>query len=256
MERAEVLLEKLKEQFQQKADRSQLLVTLQLLQAEIMGLQNNEQKEYKGKKISVIVPGMNSLEQNQHIPIPVVNDLEEKIIEVLQVDENEIEAELLALKKSAELKNELSLKGRPIPEEFSDPMDEIPTLASHHAYLPNDAAVIVAKAIDINQQESQDEASLNDLHKTSKTELADRLQDSPVKDLKKAIGINDRYLYINELFNGNEAMFERTLKTLNSFSILPEAEYWIQRELKLKMGWKEENPQVQQFIQLVKRRFS
>jgi len=77
-----------------------------------------------------------------------------------------------------------------------------------------------------------------------------------VKDLKKAIGINDRYLYINELFNGNEAMFERTLKTLNGFSILPEAEYWIQRELRLKMGWKDDNPLVQQFVQLVKRRFS
>jgi hypothetical protein len=94
------------------------------------------------------------------------------------------------------------------------------------------------------------------MHKAVKTELADRLQEVPVKDLKKAIGINDRYLYINELFNGNEAMFERTLKTLNSFSILPEAEYWIQRELKLKMGWKDDNPQVQQFVQLVKRRFS
>jgi hypothetical protein len=51
-------------------------------------------------------------------------------------------------------------------------------------------------------------------------------------------------------------MFERTLKTLNGFTILPEAEFWIQRELKLKMGWNEENPLVQQFIQLVKRRFS
>ncbi len=256
MERAEVLLEKLKEQFQQKADRGQLMVTLQLLQAEIMGLQNNKQNDNKGKKISVIVPGMNSLEQTQNVPTPVINHSEEKIIEVLQVDENEIEAELMALRKSAELKNELSLKGRPMPEEFIDPLDEIPTLASHHAYLPNDSAVIPPKATDINQQVSLDEASLNDMHKTAKTELADRLQDSPVKDLKKAIGINDRYLYINELFNGNEDMFERTLKTLNSFSILPEAEYWIQRELTLKMGWKEENPQVQQFIQLVKRRFS
>ena len=256
MERAEVLLEKLKEQFLQNADKGQLLVTLQLLQAEIMGLQDIKHNDSKGKKISVIFPGVNSLQQFHNKEIPIIDQSEDKIIEVLQVDENEIEAELLALKKSAELKNELSLKGRPIPEEFSDPLDEIPTMASHHAYLPNGPAVIVSKSTEINQQVSPDEASLNDIHKTAKTELADRLQDSPVKDLKKAIGINDRYLYINELFNGNEAMFERTLKTLNSFSILPEAEYWIQRELKLKMGWKDENPQVQQFIQLVKRRFS
>jgi hypothetical protein len=256
MERAEVLLEKLKEQFQQKAERSQLLVTLQLLQAEILGLQNTRQNDTKGKKISVIVPGIHTPDQSQNITPSIIEQSEEKIIEVLEVDENEIEAELLALRKSAELKNELSLKGRPVPEAFIDPLDEIPTLASHHAYLPDDSAVIIPKPSDINQQVSLDEASLNDMHKTAKIELADRLQDSPVKDLRKAIGINDRYLYINELFNGNEAMFERTLKTLNSFSILPEAEFWIQRELKLKMGWNDENPQVQQFIQLVKRRFS
>ncbi len=256
MERAEVLLEKLREQFYQKADRSQLLVTLQLLQAEIMGVQNNSELEPKLKKISVIVPGMNNPGQSQHITAPAFHQTAEKIIEVLQVDQNEIEAELAALKKSAELKNGLSLNGRPMPEDFIDPLDEIPTMATHHAYLPQESVLSDKKTTDINQQVSVDEASFNDLHKTTKIELADRLQDSPVKDLKKAIGINDRYLYINELFNGNESMFERTLKTLNSFSILPEAEFWIQRELKLKLGWKEENPLVQQFIQLVKRRFS
>ena len=256
MERAEVLLEKLKEQFNQKADRSQLLVTLQLLQAEIIGLQNINQVDVKLKKISVIVPGRSNLEQAQHIASPAIHQTAEKIIEVLQVDQDEIEAELEALKKSAELKNGLSLNGRPMQENFSDPLDEIPTMATHHAYLPQESILIDTNTTDINQQVSVDEASFNDMHKTAKMELADRLQDAPVKDLKKAIGINDRYLYINELFNGNEAMFERSLKTLNSFSILPEAEFWIQRELKLKMGWKEENPQVQQFIQLVKRRFS
>ena len=133
MERAAVLLEKLKEQFNQKADRSQLLVTLQLLQAEIMGLQNNNQVDAKLKKISVIVPGMNNLEQSQHIASPAIDQTEEKIVEVLQVDQNEIEAELEALKKSAELKNGLSLNGRPMPEKFSDPLDEIPTMSSHHA---------------------------------------------------------------------------------------------------------------------------
>jgi hypothetical protein len=76
------------------------------------------------------------------------------------------------------------------------------------------------------------------------------------RDLRKAIGINDRYLFINELFSGDEAMFERSVKTLNQFSILPEAEFWMQRELKLKLAWNEDSAIVQQFIQLVRRRFS
>jgi hypothetical protein len=77
-----------------------------------------------------------------------------------------------------------------------------------------------------------------------------------IRDLKKAIGINDRFLYINELFRGDENMYERSIKTINGFSILPEAEYWIQRELKVKIGWNQDSETVKQFDQLVKRRFT
>jgi hypothetical protein len=82
------------------------------------------------------------------------------------------------------------------------------------------------------------------------------LTEAPVRDLKKAIGINDRFLFINELFRGDEAMYERSIKTINNFAIFPEAQYWIQRELKVKIGWSDADPVVKQFDQLVKRRFS
>ena len=74
--------------------------------------------------------------------------------------------------------------------------------------------------------------------------------------MKKAIGINVRFVFIEELFRGDEAMYERSIKTINGFSIFPEAEYWIQRELKTKVGWDEESPTVKHFDQLVRRRFS
>jgi len=82
------------------------------------------------------------------------------------------------------------------------------------------------------------------------------LYDTPVRDLKKAISINDRYLFINHLFRGDENMYERSIKTINGFNIFPEAQYWIQRELKVKLSWLEDNPTVQLFDQLVKRRFA
>ena len=92
--------------------------------------------------------------------------------------------------------------------------------------------------------------------KIEKKELGHVLKDSPVKDLKKAIGINDRFAFINELFRGDENMYERSIKTINGFSILAEAEFWIQRELKLKLGWDESSSTVIHFDQLVRRRFS
>jgi hypothetical protein len=99
-------------------------------------------------------------------------------------------------------------------------------------------------------------SSLNDKLKSEVVDLKSTLNDAPVRDLKKAIGLNDRYVFINQLFRGDEVMYERSLKTINGFRILPEAEYWMERELKVKLGWDENREATRHFYQLVKRRFS
>ena len=63
-------------------------------------------------------------------------------------------------------------------------------------------------------------------------------------------------MFVNELFRGDENMYERCIKTINNFKIYPEAEYWITRELSVKLGWNTESAVTQEFYQLVKRRFS
>ncbi len=107
------------------------------------------------------------------------------------------------------------------------------------------------------QQKIRGKVSLNDKLKLNNTpELASKLQEEPIRDLRKAIGINDRYQFISELFRGDETMYERSIKTINSFNVYQEANYWIQREMIYKLGWDDNNPVVKHFTQLVKRRFS
>jgi hypothetical protein len=250
IDRVEVLLQKLQDQYRRKASPEQLLLTVQMLQAELLLQKSNIGLKDESRKVSVILP--NNLQLNSGNKVDAnAGVVEKKEVQVLQVDEKEIEAELEELKKNAELKNEMSLKGRqPISYSF-DPMEEVPTLSAQ----PGSVSSTDQKK-DINESISQDESSLNEKLKDSKGDLAEKLKDTPIKDLRKAIGINDRYLYINNLFLGDESMFERSVKTLNNFSILPEAEYWMQRELRMKLGWKEDNLLAQQFIQLVRRRFS
>jgi hypothetical protein len=125
-----------------------------------------------------------------------------------------------------------------------NPLTDIPTLAHQQT------------ARELNDVIGNNGSSLNDKLKADVVELAHALNGTPVRDLKKAIGVNDRYVFISELFRGDEVMYERSIKTINSFRILPEAEYWIQRELKLKHGWDENREIVKHFYQLVKRRFS
>lgn len=241
MQRVDTLIKKLQEQFAANTPASQLLLTVQMLQVELSQLQSSPAPGTP-TVINIDIP------QTILPPAPVE---EEKIIQVLQVDEAEIEAELEEIKRNAEAMQKMSVHSKPQIIFEPEESDIIPTLAQHL----HDTTVHLEKK-EINDAIAGSAASLNDKLKQSKIDLGDALTEAPVRDLRKAIGINDRFLFINELFRGDESMYERSIKTINSFNILPEAEYWIQRELKTKIGWSEGNETVQQFIQLVKRRFT
>jgi hypothetical protein len=121
---------------------------------------------------------------------------------------------------------------------------------------PTDRFTLSQRAREVNDVIGSGTSSLNDKLKSEVADLKSALNDTPVRDLKKAIGVNDRYVFINQLFRGDEVMYERSLKTINGFRILPEAEYWMERELKVKLGWDENREATRHFYQLVKRRFS
>ena len=75
-------------------------------------------------------------------------------------------------------------------------------------------------------------------------------------DLRNAIGINDKYQFIQELFRGDRDLYERSIKTINECDNLQEADYWIQREIKIIQGWEDDHHLVQHFYSLLKKRFS
>jgi hypothetical protein len=244
MERVETLLQKLQQQINEKLPVDQLLLTVQMLQHELTHLRGSQPVEIN-MAVTLSMP-LQMIVNQKEMEIAAIKIVpEEKIIEVLQVDEAAVEAELEEIKRNANTIQHLTAHTK--PQLLFDPNDEeIPTFI--HQQQPetkkevNDWANI--------------EKSINDTLKENTTELSAKLSYGPVKDLKKAIGVNDRFLFINELFRGDEAMYERSIKTINSFTIWPEAEYWIRRELKTKLGWKESNETVQQFDQLISRRFS
>lgn len=239
MDRVETLCKKLLEQLSRQAPVDQLLLTVQMMQSELM----------HAKPFMVASENLVSIHMPDNFENHDKSDIkpEEKIIELLQVDEAELEAELEEIKRNAKTREQIGAQNKP-PLLF-DPVEDIPTLA-HQQFGRAKQKKEIHEVISADQT-----ASLNDKLKQVNLELSDTLQEIPVKDLKKAIGINDRFLFIKELFRGDEVMYERSIKTINSFSIFPEAEYWIKRELKLKLAWDETNPAVKQFDQLIRRRF-
>lgn len=244
MERVKTLTDKLQEQLAQNAGADQLLTTVEMLRSELEHL-----KLIQPKKDTTPVAVHIAASQNT---APVAREEkpaapEEKTVEVLQVDEAELEAELEEIKRTAKEKASMGAQNK--PALLFDPIEDIPTL-THQQPVEETPRQEINHAV---KGEVKD--SLNDRLKETKTELFDSLKEAPIRDLKKAIGINDKFLFVNELFRGDDTMYERSIKTINSFSIYPEAEYWIKRELKLKLGWDDRNEVVKQFDQLVKRRF-
>jgi hypothetical protein len=235
MERIENLISKLKEQFDQRADPAQLLDTVQQLQNELSQLQPRSPKTLGTSKVAVMMPsGMSSVpvEYEKYLPKPKPSEEREKVKEVKET--------VLVDNGSVSIVNDNGQL-----DMVFDPMTEIPTL-SHQ----------VQESRAESTKAAPEPESLNDKLNQGKTELLEVLKETPIKDLRKAIGINDRFLFIDDLFRGDEAMYERSIKTINSFNIYAEAEYWIIRELKVKLGWSNDHNTVQHFGQLVKRRFS
>jgi hypothetical protein len=245
MERVETLCNKLQEQITQRAPVEQLLVTVQMLQSELLHLQDSGGQKGVQNIAAFQIPFSN-MDTNE---IAVEPEPEEKTVEILQVDEAEVEAELEEIKKNIESREKIHVQNK--PQLVFDPVEDTPTLT--HQKLSTDPV----RPKELHESFPLDNsASLNDKLKQQKPELSDSLQDSAIKDLRKGIGVNDRFLFINELFRGDEVMYERSIKTINGFTIFPEAEYWIKRELKLKLAWHDANPVVKQFDQLIRRRFS
>ncbi|MBV8254013.1 MAG: hypothetical protein JO154_15530 [Chitinophaga sp.] len=98
--------------------------------------------------------------------------------------------------------------------------------------------------------------SLNDKLAHQQIELGQKLSQQRIQDLRNAIGINDKYQFIGELFNNDKDLYERSIKTINDFGTLQEADRWIQREIKILQGWQDEDPLVKHFYTLLRKRFS
>ncbi|HEU4861148.1 MAG TPA: hypothetical protein VFT15_14975 [Chitinophagaceae bacterium] len=219
MERIQTLINRLQEQVKQNADVAHMQLTVQLLQAELNQLQKSSARTLGTSKVAVV------------LPTPVT-------IAAAPLGERHAEEVERVISTSA-----VNLKSNSQIDIHFDPMNEIPTFSQYN----------VVK--EVNEIMGRQE-SLNDKLKENRTEVMHVIKDTPIRDLRKAIGINDRFVFINELFRGDEPMYERSIKTINGFTIYPEAEYWMNRELKIKLGWDDTRENVKHFYQLVKRRFS
>jgi hypothetical protein len=280
MERLKELINQLKDQFDRKAEHSQMLETTRLLEAELRLLAAQPQPaKVMPTKIAVMMPSATKYSAQPAAPVPpepkketvnqrngasvaAISSVASGTSSVYGSAANNVavnSSPLAAAQPSiapapatatSPVAAPATATLQPIQERGQWPFDPL-------AEKPIDRFTLSQKAREVNDVIGANAtSSLNDKLKSDVSDLKSALNDTPVRDLRKAIGVNDRYVFINQLFRGDEVMYERSLKTINGFRILPEAEYWMERELKVKLGWDENREITRHFYQLVKRRFS
>ncbi len=89
-------------------------------------------------------------------------------------------------------------------------------------------------------------------------ELSDKLSSLPIKDLRKAMGLNEKIFTINELFGGDQAAYDAAIATLNSLSNFEQAKSYLVDNVAGTYNWVSRNKKKKatNFIKLIRRRYN
>ena len=104
------------------------------------------------------------------------------------------------------------------------------------------------------QDDSSFELSLGESMMGEDHSLAAKLQQAPGRDLKSVIGINDKFLFVNELFGGSMEKYNKSIENLNDLKTLNGAMIYL-NELKIELQWNSSNEAYQKLKDLVSHKF-
>ncbi len=91
----------------------------------------------------------------------------------------------------------------------------------------------------------------------SVVDLSDKLAQAPVKDLSKAMGLNERIFTVQELFKGDQVLFKSTIEKLNGFNDFHQACEYLAKGIANDLDWDSEEKfkKASHFVKLVRRRY-
>lgn len=99
-----------------------------------------------------------------------------------------------------------------------------------------------------------DTQAVADKYQQADNSLAAKMERSKIHDLREAIGINDKFLMINELFEGNISYYNHAIDELNTFQSYNGAKTYL-IELSVQHQWSDDSAAVSHIHQLIERKF-
>lgn len=129
--------------------------------------------------------------------------------------------------------------------------DEIEMTISH----PEPLVIGDLETHDDGDFELESNETLGDRFQQAQDEtLGAKLQHRSVNDLQNAIGINDKFLFVNELFTGSMEKYNRSIENLNDVKTLNGALIYL-NELRVELQWNSSNEAYKKLLELVHRKF-
>jgi hypothetical protein len=138
----------------------------------------------------------------------------------------------------------------PVVEEIPVFVEEVPVAEVPPLVIPT--APVVQNSI----PEKAVKLTLNELLANNRqaTEKADHPA-AEIKDLKQAISLNDKLLYVKDLFHGYNLAYAEVIDLLNKMPDFKSADAFLQHNYAVKNDWKNKQVTVDRFYQLLRRRF-
>lgn len=144
------------------------------------------------------------------------------------------------------------------PETVEVPKIEVEVVPVKPEIKKETVETIVAKPIETKKEIIVESVSVND--KLSKSavppqNIAEKLKETPISDLVKAIAISKKFEFINLLFDGNSEFYKQCIQTIQASSDYQSAIQFIEQEVIVKYDWQEHEKLAAEFFSLVRRRF-
>lgn len=183
---------------------------------------------------------------------PVVVDevlVKEEVVETFQVENNYIQEENQPVVETIAVVEEEYIQETVVNVEPVE--EEVKTVATPEKPVFV-AEEVPSRPLTINeliQQQKQAGVNLTQQFQTSASH--DR-----VVDLKAAISLNDKLLFIKDLFNGYSLAYSEALELLNRFNSYAEADAFLQSNYALKNGWAEKPQTVEKLYAVLRKKFN
>lgn len=104
-------------------------------------------------------------------------------------------------------------------------------------------------------EDPSNKPTLNELLAGKNKSNATHIEKPLITDLKKAINLNDKLLYIKDLFNGYNLAYNEAIEIANKLPNYEAADNFFQKNYAVKNNWAEKQTTVAQFYELLNQRF-